>query len=65
MTNSSLQFKVSALMWSFSATMTAATLTDLALGEINMPMVIFMLVVIALSAWGNGLSGVGWHRSRN
>lgn len=52
MTNSSLQFKVSALMWSFSATMAAATLTDLALGEINMPMVVFMLIVIALSAWG-------------
>ncbi len=52
MTNSSLQFKVSALMWAFSATMLAATLTDFILGEINVPMVVFMLIVVALSAWG-------------
>jgi len=39
-------------MWSFSATMLAATATDLILGEINVPMVIFAVIVIGLSAWG-------------
>ncbi|MDP2805699.1 MAG: methyl-accepting chemotaxis protein [Gallionellaceae bacterium] len=52
MTNSSLQFRFSALLWAFTATMLAATLADVLLGEINIPMVVFTLLIIALSAWG-------------
>ncbi len=52
MMNSSLQFKFSALLWAFTATMLITTLTEVILGEINVPMVIFTLIVIALSAWG-------------
>jgi methyl-accepting chemotaxis protein len=52
MTNWSLHFKISVLMWSFTVLMIAATLSDIVMGDINAYMAIFVLLTVALSAWG-------------
>ncbi|OIR19660.1 methyl-accepting chemotaxis protein 3 [mine drainage metagenome] len=55
MKNSSLQFKFSLLLWSFSAIALAIILTSFALHGVDIFMVAFLLISMALSAWGQWL----------
>lgn len=55
MMNSSLQFKFSALLWSFSLGMLLTILTTFMLHGINLTMVIFLIVSVAASAGGQWL----------
>ena len=52
MTNSSLQFRFSLLLWSFSAGTLAIILTSFALHGVDMFMVAFLVISFAVSAWG-------------
>jgi methyl-accepting chemotaxis protein len=52
MTNSSLQFKFSLLLWSFSAGTLAIILTSFALHGVDIFMVTFLVISFAASAWG-------------
>ncbi len=55
MKNSSLQFKFSALLWSFSFGTLTIILTSFALHGVDVFMVTFLLVSVAVSAWGQWL----------
>jgi methyl-accepting chemotaxis protein len=55
MTNSSLQFKFSALLWSFSLVMLISILTSFALYGVDVFMATFLLVSVAASAGGQVL----------
>lgn len=52
MTNSSLQFKLAALLWSFSLVTLVIILTSFAMHGIDIFMMGFLVISIALSAWG-------------
>lgn len=52
MKNSSLQFKFSLLLWSFSAITLAIILVSFVLNGVNIFMVTFLMISVALSAWG-------------
>jgi methyl-accepting chemotaxis protein len=55
MMNSSLQFRFSLLLWSFSAGTLAIILTSFALHGVDMFMVAFLVISFAVSAWGQWL----------
>ena len=55
MTNSSLQFRFSLLLWSFSAGTLAIILTSFALHGVDMFMAAFLVISFAISAWGQWL----------
>ncbi len=55
MMNSSLQFRFSLLLWSFSAGTLAIILTSFAMHGIDVFMVAFLLISCAISAWGQWL----------
>ncbi len=55
MTNSSLQFRFSLLLWSFSAGTLAIILTSFALHGVDIFMVAFLVISFAVSAWGQWL----------
>ena len=55
MTNSSLQFKLAALLWSFSVGTLAIILTSFVLHGVDAFMVTFLVTSIAVSAWGQML----------
>lgn len=55
MKSSSLRFKFSALLWSFSIVMLITILTVFALHGIDTLVAIFLLISIAVSAWGQWL----------
>lgn len=55
MTNLSLQFKFSVLLWSFSAITLLIILTSFALNGVDVFMVIFLAISIGMSAWGQKL----------
>jgi methyl-accepting chemotaxis protein len=55
MMNSSLQFKFSLLLWSFSASTLAIILTSFALHGVDMFMAAFLVISFAVSAWGQWL----------
>lgn len=55
MTNSSLQFKFSVLLWSFSAITLVIILTSFALNGVDIFMVTFLVISIGMSAWGQRL----------
>jgi len=55
MKNSSLQFKFSLLLWSFSAGTLAIILTSFAMHGVDAFMITFLLISIAVSAWGQWL----------
>src|SRR5487761_2068691 len=55
MMNSSLQFKFSLLLWSFSAGTLAIILTSFALHGVDMFMAAFLVISFAVSAWGQWL----------
>ncbi|OIR05566.1 methyl-accepting chemotaxis protein 3 [mine drainage metagenome] len=55
MMNSSLQFKFSLLLWSFSAGTLAIILTSFALHGVDMFMAAFLVISFAVSAWGQFL----------
>ncbi len=52
MKNSSLQYKFSLLLWSFSAGALAIILTSFALHGVDVFMVVFLVISFAVSAWG-------------
>lgn len=56
MMNSSLQFKFSALLWSFSLNILIIILTDFARNGIDVFMLIFLVASIAVSAYGQWLA---------
>ena len=56
MTNSSLQFRFSALLWSFSFGTLIIILTSFALHGVDVFMLGFLVVGIAVSAWGQWLA---------
>lgn len=56
MTNSSLQFKFSALLWSFSLNILVIILTDFARNGVDAFMLIFLAVSVAVSAYGQWLA---------
>lgn len=56
MTNSSLQFKFSALLWSFSLNILVIILTDFARNGVDVFMLIFLAVSVAVSAYGQWLA---------
>lgn len=56
MMNSSLQFKFSALLWSFSFGMLVILLYDLIAHGVDIPMFAFLVVGVAVSAWGQWLT---------
>ena len=55
MMNSSLQFRFSLLLWSFSAGTLAIILTSFAMHGIDVFMVAFLVISCAISAWGQWL----------
>lgn len=55
MTNSSLQFRFSLLLWSFSAGTLAIILTSFAMHGMDIFMVAFLVISCAMSAWGQWL----------
>ena len=55
MTNSSLQFRFSLLLWSFSAGTLAIILTSFAMHGMDVFMVAFLVISCAMSAWGQWL----------
>lgn len=55
MTNSSLQFKLSALLWSFSIGTFGVIVTSFAVHGFDVFLVAFLLVSVIVSAWGNRL----------
>ncbi len=56
MTNSSLQFKIAALLWSFSLGILIIILTSFAMHGFDVIMVSFLVVSFAVSAWGQVLA---------
>lgn len=56
MMNSSLQFRFSALLWSFSLGSLAIILTSFALHGVDVFMLVFLVVSIAVSAYGQWLA---------
>jgi methyl-accepting chemotaxis protein len=56
MKNSSLQFKFSALLWSFSFGTLVIILTSFALHGVDIVMTAFLLLSVAVSAWGQWLA---------
>ncbi|MBY0575583.1 MAG: CZB domain-containing protein [Gallionellaceae bacterium] len=56
MTNSSLQFRLSALLWSFSCGMFAIVLTGFALRGVDIFLLLFLAVSVAVSMWGQWLT---------
>lgn len=55
MKNSSLQFKFSILLWSFSAITLAIILTSFTLHGVDAFMVTFLVISVGMSAWGQRL----------
>lgn len=55
MKNSSLQFKFSALLWSFSFGTLVIILTSFALHGVEPFMIVFLIVSVVVSAWGQTL----------
>jgi methyl-accepting chemotaxis protein len=55
MTNSSLQFKLSALLWSLSIVTLGIVATSFAIHGFDVFLAVFLLVSVAVSAWGNQL----------
>ncbi len=55
MMNSSLQFRFSALLWSFSFGMLVIILTSFALHGVDAFMLVFLMAGVAVSAWGQWL----------
>ena len=55
MTNSSLQFRFSLLLWSFSAGTLVIILTSFVMHGIDVFMVAFLMISCAMSAWGQWL----------
>ncbi len=55
MMNSSLQFRFSALLWSFSFGTLAIILTSFVLHGVDAFMLVFLMVGVAVSAWGQWL----------
>ena len=55
MTNWSLQFKISALLWAFSLGTLVIILTSFARHGVDIFMLVFLLAGVAVSAWGQWL----------
>ena len=58
MTNSSLQFRISALLWSFSLGTLSIILANFFLHGVEVFMLVFLAVGVAVSAWGQWLARI-------